>query len=119
MARWVPACLWRVVLGCGVLVLGTGPVRATDWAGVEPIFRASCVECHGPQKTKGNFRADSRDEVVKGRGDRPWILPGDSAGSPLMRLLSGQTTTRKAAEKHRLPEKEMEQLRGWIAAGAK
>ena len=102
-----------------ISALGTDSRPVLEWAAVAPIFQASCVECHGPEKMKGNFRADSRQEVVRGRGRQPWILPGDSEGSPLMMLLSGQTTTRKAPEKHRLAAGEIEVLRRWIEAGAR
>src|SRR5687767_13198540 len=57
---------------------------------VRPIFAASCHSCHGPEKQRSEFRLDVREIALKG-GDsgKPAILPGDSAGSPLIRYVAG------------------------------
>ena len=36
--------------------------------GVEPVLKATCVGCHGPEKQKGKFRIDTLDpDLLKGK----------------------------------------------------
>ena len=51
---------------------------------IRPLFEASCVRCHGPQKPKGDLRLDSRESVLKGGMDGKVIVPGDSKKSLLV-----------------------------------
>src|SRR5207245_2700029 len=51
---------------------------------IEPILETSCLRCHGPKKPKGNFRLDTREAALKGGEIGVAILPGNSAGSPLI-----------------------------------
>src|SRR4051794_20359656 len=47
---------------------------------IRPIFQASCVPCHGPEKQKGGFRLDLKAAALKGGDDyAPAIVPGKSA----------------------------------------
>lgn len=49
-----------------------------------PIFKASCVRCHGEQKPRQNLRLDSRESVLKGGRDGKMVIPGDSTNSLLV-----------------------------------
>jgi hypothetical protein len=49
-----------------------------------PLFKASCVRCHGEQKPKGGLRLDSLDAVLKDGRDGKMIVPGDSQKSLLV-----------------------------------
>src|SRR5688572_31183223 len=42
---------------------------------VQPILSARCYECHGPEKQKGGFRADSKVSAFQ---------PGDSGQAPVV-----------------------------------
>ena len=86
---------------------------------VKPAFRESCTACHGPEKSKGGFRADSRKAVVESGHDGPWVVPGNADESKLVQLLTGAIRTKKAADKHALPDAQIEKIRAWIDAGAK
>lgn len=83
---------------------------------IYPIFRESCISCHGPKKQAGDFRADSRSAIVT--GNSMWVVPGNSEASNLVKLLSGVTKTKKAPEKHVLPPEQLSVIRAWINAGA-
>lgn len=49
---------------------------------VEPIFRARCYTCHGPEKQKGGYRLDQLEVAFKGgKSGQPAIKPGDVPGS--------------------------------------
>ncbi len=63
----------------------SGTVLTVDFATqIMPIFEASCIECHGPNKKKGNLRLDSRAYAIDARdADEQIIIPGDSFSSDL------------------------------------
>jgi len=86
---------------------------------VFPLFKESCISCHGPKKQMGRFRADLREEYLKDSGPGPWVIPGDSAASRLVALLSGDLKTKKSPEKHVLPQEKILVVRAWIDSGAK
>ena len=55
---------------------------------VQPIFRQSCVGCHGPSQQMAGFRLDRRRDAMRG-GTIAVIGPGNSDGSRLYRRLIG------------------------------
>ncbi len=55
---------------------------------IEPIFKASCVRCHGAEKPKGGIRLDSRDGVLKGGKDGKIVEVGKSEASQLVIAVS-------------------------------
>jgi hypothetical protein len=83
------------------------------WRDVYPVLERRCSSCHGPRKQISNFRVDRRKAFFE--GVTPLIVPGDSAGSPLLEIISGNRTR---ADVHRLPPKELAAVRSWIDAGA-
>ena len=60
---------------------------AIDFAkDVQPILRARCYECHGPDEQNGGFRADRKIVALAATdsGKIP-IVPGDAGKSDLVR----------------------------------
>ena len=55
---------------------------------IEPIFKASCVRCHGEVKPRGGIRLDSLEGVLKGGKDGKIVEVGKSAGSQLVIAVS-------------------------------
>jgi hypothetical protein len=51
---------------------------------IAPLFKASCVRCHGSQKPKRNLRLDSLEAVLKGGQQGKMVIPGDSKNSLLV-----------------------------------
>ena len=86
---------------------------------VRPIFQDHCVNCHGPEKSKSNYRLDSRSSALEGGEIGGSIVPGDSAASPLVQYVSGQTPELlMPAEGPPLSPEEVGVLRAWIDQGA-
>src|ERR1700690_3897511 len=56
---------------------------------IRPVLEASCLRCHGPEKSKNRFRLDNRESALKG-GDNNTndIVPGDSPGSLLVHYVA-------------------------------
>jgi hypothetical protein len=86
---------------------------------VQPIFKASCIECHGEKKPKAAFRLDSKAHALKGGIGGKAILPGKGADSLLVKLLlstdADERMPRKAAP---LPKAKIDLIRAWIDQGA-
>ena len=59
----------------------TGLTYATD---IRPLFEASCIRCHGEQRSRGGLRLDSLEAVLKGSEDGKVVVPGKSKESPLV-----------------------------------
>ena len=95
--------------------------RQVDYArDVEPLLRKRCGRCHGPRQAKGKLRVDLRDNLLRG-GDsrRPAVLPGNSAESRLIQLVSGLDEELVMPPKgRRLSASEIGTLRAWIDQGA-
>ena len=51
---------------------------------IDPIFAASCYECHGPDKQKGELRLDSYELAMLGGELGDTIVPGDLEASELI-----------------------------------
>jgi len=58
------------------------------WSEVWPILKVRCVKCHGPDKDKGDLRVDDRESLlIGGDSEEPALIPGDPAGSSLIRVI--------------------------------
>jgi hypothetical protein len=57
---------------------------------IEPLLAKNCLKCHGSESQESNFRVDVRSSLLKG-GDfgEPAVVPGKSATSHLVHLVSG------------------------------
>lgn len=110
-----------VFLGGSLLFVAANAIGAVDFArDVEPVLQERCLDCHGPDKQKGQFRVDRRSKLLAG-GDsgEPAIKPGDGANSHLVKLISGEEADLVMPPKgDRLSTKEIEAIKVWIDAGA-
>jgi hypothetical protein len=96
-------------------------VRTVDFLkDIKPIFEASCLACHGPDKQKGGLRLDVKAAALKGGDDyAPVIVPGKSADSPLIHLVAGLVDDMLMPQKgERLTPEQIGLLRAWIDQGA-
>ncbi len=102
-----------------------GVSYATD---TQPIFATSCYPCHGPktQKPKGHLRLDTLAGILKGGSDGPAIIPGDSAKSAMVAMVSHQgdpddymPPPKNKANVGPLTSEQIGLIRAWIDQGAK
>src|SRR5262249_53774086 len=85
---------------------------------IKPIFEASCIRCHGRGRTKGEFRIDNRNTVLKGGESGPAVMPGKSAESYLIELVMGFDPDNTMPKKgSRLTREQIGLLRAWIDQG--
>lgn len=89
---------------------------------IRPIFENTCLRCHGPERPKGRFRLDTREDALKGGENGVDIVPGSSAKSPLIfyvaRLVEDMEMP-PAGKGEPLTSEQIATLRAWIDQGAK
>ena len=93
---------------------------------IKPLFEKSCIDCHGPDKQKGKFRLDTREDALKGgSSDEAAIIPGNSAKSPLVHYAAylvedmEMPPASKKYEDKKLTAEQVGLLRAWIDQGAR
>ncbi len=94
--------------------------RPVDFAkDIQPIFEATCWNCHGPKKQESGFRLDDRAAALKGGEHGGDIVPGKSANSLLIHAVAGIHDEIKMPKRgERLTAEEVGLLRAWIDQGA-
>ena len=84
-----------------------------------PILRKHCIGCHGAEKQKSSLRLDVKELALQGGEMGKDILPGNSAGSPLIHFVSGlDEEIVMPPEGPRLAKEQVSLLRAWIDQGA-
>jgi cytochrome c553 len=125
-------CVWTVFILSAVCLRSASPARAAgvssaaagrsiDFAkDIQPIFSASCYECHGPDKQKAGLRLDDKQAALKGGDTGPLFVPGKSAESLLIQAVTGtkKDLERMPKKKDPLASAEIALLRAWIDQGA-
>ena len=53
-----------------------------------PIFKASCIRCHGDQRPRAQLNLNTLDGVLRGTENGPVLKPGDSMDSLLVKAVS-------------------------------
>ena len=53
-----------------------------------PLFKASCVRCHGEKRPRAQLRLDTLEGVLQGTDDGSILTAGDSAHSQLVKAIS-------------------------------
>jgi len=111
---------------CGVVLLWLSAGTRLPAAGqkvdftrdIEPLLQKRCLVCHGAQQQMSGLRLDSREAALKGGASGADIRFGDSAGSRLIRLLSGGEGKKVMPPVGpRLTAEEIATLRAWIDQG--
>jgi len=86
---------------------------------IAPIIKASCLKCHGGEKTKGKLKLDTRENAMKGGENGKCIIPNDSAKSSFYTLLIDKDEDVRMPEKAKpLPPEQIELIKKWIEQGA-
>ena len=85
---------------------------------VKPIFKKSCVRCHGDEKHKGGLSIATRETLLKGGESGGAVVVGKSAESLLIKLVSGLEPDLVMPKKgDRLTSEQIGLLRAWIDQG--
>jgi hypothetical protein len=85
---------------------------------VKPILQVSCVRCHARGRDRGGFSIETRERLLAGGDSGQAVVPGDSAQSRLIALVSGAERDLVMPQKgSRLTVEQIGILRGWIDQG--
>src|SRR5581483_2523418 len=125
MVRFLIVCLFISALGFAGGYRTPSPAGAQQTASVDfvrdiqPIFQASCFNCHGPKKAMGRLRLDDKRLAMKGGISGAVILPGQSGQSRLVaRILGAGGEPRMPMGGDPLKPEQIELIRRWIDQGA-
>lgn len=90
-------------------------------ADIAPILQRRCVACHGAEKTKGHYRLDTFEALLKpGSSDKAPLVAGKAEASQLFHLLIAKSADdRMPQDADPLPASETASIREWIASGAR
>ncbi len=88
---------------------------------VAPILERRCVQCHKESKSKGKFRMDTYELLVKGGKEGPGLKPGNSAESQIlirMQLPKDDEEHMPPEGKAAIEDHELAVMKWWIDTGA-
>ena len=90
---------------------------------VKPIFEATCIGCHGPDKDKGDYRMDTKELAFKGGEsyEGETITPGDPNKSPVYWMTtepSDSDDVMPPSKQKPLTVAQQETLKNWVEQGA-
>ena len=114
-------CL-RILAAIGGLALTASFASAQEKVNYQdnilPIFRNICLNCHNPDKKKGGLDLSSFQAALAGSDGGPVLNPGDPDGSKLYRVLMHTEEPTMPPKRDKLPDKELNLIKLWIAGGA-
>jgi mono/diheme cytochrome c family protein len=113
--RRFPALALLAAVPCAAVA---GDAAPTGWEEVSVIFAERCVMCHSAVAgaSKG-LRLDDYAAALHGSERGVVLIPGDAAGSELIRRLRGQSVPRMPFLSRPLPEDQIALIESWIEAG--
>jgi hypothetical protein len=85
---------------------------------VRPVLVEKCIRCHGPQKSSGGLRLDSRRGLMKGGDTGMVIKPGRPADSRLIQAVRRHEDVKPMPPDKPLLPAVVADLERWVAGGA-
>jgi hypothetical protein len=85
---------------------------------VRPIFAASCLSCHNPDKAKAGLDLSTYGAMMNGSSNGKVITPGSPDESMLYLLVTFQEEPHMPQKANKLPDAQLETIKKWIAGGA-
>jgi ankyrin repeat protein len=112
-----PIARAAVLVGFLVTALSAQPAKVDFKRDVQPVFKAHCIDCHGPALQMNGFRLDRRRDAMQG-GTLAVIGPGNSDGSRLYWKLQGNKFGQQMPPAGPLKPIEIDTIKRWIDEGA-
>ena len=85
---------------------------------IRPVLATHCASCHGPERQEARLRLDTRSSLIEGGRSGPVVVPGQPLQSRLYRAVTYRDPHLKMPPPGPLPAPVIEDIRGWIDAGA-
>ncbi len=118
------SCLVFSLLATLVAAASLPSARAADKIDfiqdVKPLLEATCLSCHGAEKSKGDLRLDTRAGAIKGGEKGAALTPGNTGQSPLYTstMLPPDHDDVMPPKGNKLTKAQTAVLRDWIEQGA-
>ena len=84
---------------------------------VLPLIETHCAKCHNGDKKKGDLDLTSYNGAMKGGGSGVAVVAANPEGSKLFRAVTHAEEPTMPPNKGRLPDKELDVFKRWIAGG--
>ena len=86
---------------------------------IRPLLAEKCYACHSAETmAQGDLTVDSKQGLLRGGSRGAALIPGDPAGSLLVRAVSYDSLELKMPPTGRLSDAEIDHIREWIRMGA-
>jgi len=85
---------------------------------IQPLLSSRCASCHGPDKSEGGLRLDSREAALKGGDSGQALVPGNPNDSLLLMAVKPGHKVLEMPPKDKLSSKDVAALERWIRDGA-
>jgi mono/diheme cytochrome c family protein len=85
---------------------------------IRPLFADHCYKCHGPEKSKGDLRLDTRQGLRQGGKTGPAVVPGHPEKSLLIEAVRYTNEDLQMPPKEQLTETQVNDLVSWVREGA-
>ncbi len=110
-------------LGAAALLapIASAEPAAVDFARVQAVLESKCLECHNPDKVKGDLLMHTAEALLKGGDTGPALVPGKPDESELVKrlILPADHDDLMPPKGGPLPAADIELVKAWIAQGAK
>ena len=106
---------------CGLWAATTKAADKVDFVkDIKPIFEATCVKCHNPEKHKNDLRFDNKASALKGGKHGACIVPGKSKESDVVKRISlpPDDDDVMPAKGGKLTQEQIKLIADWIDQGA-
>lgn len=92
-------------------------------AKVQPILEKNCYSCHGGMNHRGAFNMATRDAMLKGGHHGSGVVPGDPAGSWMVKLMrhegpANDPMNMPPAPRPKVSDADIATVEQWVKAGA-
>ena len=119
MTRRKIGVLLLLLLMAGCAKQPSKPVAIDFHKEVAPIFKARCLNCHGPQQQQGGLRLDEKAFALQGGlSGKKLVDPSADVSELMRRVTSDNPTVVMPKEGGRLSDQEVAVLRRWVDARA-
>lgn len=108
---------FHIVVICLFAAQVFGAEKVTFQDHILPLVESHCGKCHNPDKKKGDLDLSSYSGAMKGGGSGQVVVSGNPDSSKLWRSITHAEEPTMPPNKPRLPDKELDVFKKWIAGG--
>ncbi|MEZ5940731.1 MAG: PSD1 and planctomycete cytochrome C domain-containing protein [Planctomycetaceae bacterium] len=114
---------WSFVIAAAVAFFSSATAFADEASDffenrIRPVLVTKCGECHAGKTPEGDFRIESREDLIKGGMSGPSLVSGNPNASALIQRLISDDPDKVMPPEEPLPENVIADFKKWVADGA-